>query len=253
MNEDQTGIEAVSAFSTSPIAPCTGIVVKAETNSDVILSKEAPTQSQGSNGSLHIALSRYNTNTRNNSMLDNAIVSFNEGAQLQKFYFGETAANIFIPQNDEDYAIIFSDHQGDVPVYFNANELGIYTISFASENIDIKGIYLIDLLEQREIDLSISPSYTFIGSPSDRSERFKIVFKSDDDNKTFAYINNGNIIITADVEGATLQVIDVMGRMIVSREGDVSRNISTDGMAPGTYVLRLINGDKLMTQKIVIR
>ena len=253
MNEAKTGIVAVSAFSTSPIAPCTGIVVKADNDGDVIFSKEAPAQSQGNNVSLQITLSQANTNIRNNAMLDNAIVSFNEGAQLQKFYFGEPVANIFIPQNGDDYAIIFSDRHGDVPVYFNANELGKYTISFASENMNLKDIYLIDLFEQQEIDLSISPSYTFIGSPSDRSERFKIVFKNNDDNKTFAYINNGNIIITADVEGATLQVIDVMGRMIVSREGDVSRNISTGGMAPGTYVLRLINGDKLMTQKIVIR
>ena len=253
MNEAKTGVVAVSAFSTSPIAPCTGIVVKADNDGDVIFSKEAPAQSQGNNVSLQITLSQANTNIRNNAMLDNAIVSFNEGAQLQKFYFGEPVANIFIPQNGDDYAIIFSDRHGDVPVYFNANELGKYTISFASENMNLKDIYLIDLFEQQEIDLSISPSYTFIGSPSDRSERFKIVFKSDDDNKTFAYINNGNIIITADVEGATLQVIDVMGRMIVSREGDVSRNISTGGMAPGTYILRLINGDKLMTQKIVIR
>lgn len=253
MNEAKTGVVAVSTFSTSLIAPCTGIVVKADNDGDVIFSKEAPAQSQGNNVSLQITLSQANTNIRNNAMLDNAIVSFNEGAQLQKFYFGEPVANIFIPQNGDDYAIIFSDRHGDVPVYFNANELGKYTISFTSENINLKDIYLIDLFEQQEIDLSISPSYTFIGSPSDRSERFKIVFKSDDDNKTFAYINNGDIIITADVEGATLQVIDVMGRMIVSREGDVSRNISTDGMAPGTYVLRLINGDKLMTQKIVIR
>ncbi len=253
MNEAKTGVVAVSAFSTSPIAPCTGIVVKADNDGDVIFSKEAPAQSQGNNVSLQITLSQANTNIRNNAMLDNAIVSFNEGAQLQKFYFGEPVANIFIPQNGDDYAIIFSDRHGDVPVFFNANELGKYTISFASENMNLKDIYLIDLFEQQEIDLSISPSYTFIGSPSDRSERFKIVFKSDDDNKTFAYINNGNIIITADLEGATLQVIDVMGRMIVSREGDVSRNISTGGMAPGTYVLRLINGDKLMTQKIVIR
>ncbi len=253
MNEAKTGVVAVSAFSTSPIAPCTGIVVKADNDGDVIFSKEAPAQSQGNNVSLQITLSQANTNIRNNAMLDNAIVSFNEGAQLQKFYFGEPVANIFIPQNGDDYAIIFSDRHGDVPVFFNANELGKYTISFASENMNLKDIYLIDLFEQQEIDLSISPSYTFIGSPSDRLERFKIVFKSDDDNKTFAYINNGNIIITADLEGATLQVIDVMGRMIVSREGDVSRNISTGGMAPGTYVLRLINGDKLMTQKIVIR
>lgn len=253
MNEDLTGIEAVSAFSTSPIAPCTGILVEAETIGDVIFSKEAPTQSQGSNGTLQIALSQTNTNTRNNIMLDNAIVNFKEGAQLQKFYFGETAANIFIPQDGEDYAIALSDKQGDIPLYFNANELGTYTISFSGKDMDLNGIYLIDLLEQQEINPSSNPNYTFIGSPVDMSERFKIVFRNPGDNETFAYINNGDIIITADVEGATIQVIDVMGRVIVSQDGNVSRNISTSGITPGTYVLRLINSDNVKTQKIVIR
>ena len=70
---------------------------------------------------------------------------------------------------------------------------------------------------------------------------------------SFAFINNGNIIITDNVDGATLQVIDVMGRVIVSREGDVSGNVSTNGMAPGVYVLRLINGNSVKTQKIVVR
>ena len=33
---------------------------------------------------------------------------------------------------------------------------------------------------------------------------------------------------------------------------DVACNVSTNGMAPGVYVLRLIDGDGVKTQKIVI-
>ena len=33
---------------------------------------------------------------------------------------------------------------------------------------------------------------------------------------------------------------------------DVARRVSTSGFAPGVYVLRLIQGDKARTQKIVI-
>ena len=68
----------------------------------------------------------------------------------------------------------------------------------------------------------------------------------------FAFINNGNVIITADMDDATLQIVDVMGHVIVSRKGDVSGNVSTSEMPASVYVLRLIKGNDVKTQKIVI-
>lgn len=55
-----------------------------------------------------------------------------------------------------------------------------------------------------------------------------------------------------DGEG-TLQVVDMMGRVVVCRDASNASAISTSGMALGVYVLRLINGDDVKTQKIVIR
>ena len=96
-----------------------------------------------------------------------------------------------------------------------------------------------------------------------RRERFRLVFRAtengDDttgaEGDSFAFIDAaGNIVITADVVGdagtASLQVIDVMGRVVVST--DVARGVSTNGMTAGVYVLRLINGDDVKVQKIVV-
>lgn len=245
MNDDKTGIEAVSAFSTSPIAPCTGIVVEAETDGDVIFSKEAPAQSQGSNGSLLIALKK--ANARNNALLDNAIVSFNEDSQLGKFYFGTQNANIYIPQNGKEYAIAFSNCQDDIPLNFKTAETGIYTISFEGEEMYLNSIYLIDMLTGQEIDLSFNPSYTFLGSAADRSERFKIVFKTGFENAPsdiFAYQNGNDIVVSGEGE---LQIFDVMGRLVSTHHiSGVERfNVKTQGV----YIFKL--NDK--TQKIVIR
>ena len=269
MNEAKTDVEAVSAFSTSPIAPCTGIVVEAETNGNVIFSKEVPTQSQGSNGSLQIALNqpvtepveRAGVSTSSTTFVDKAIVSFNKGDQLGKFYFGTQNANIYIPQGAEEYAIVNVSRDGvhtisTMDVNFKAKENGTYTITVNPEGVEMSYLHLIDNMTEEDVDLLKTPEYTFNAKTADYASRFKLVFvcgDANDDNETFAFINNGYIIITADVEGATLQVIDVMGRVIVSREGDVSGNVSTSGMTPGTYVLRLINGENVMTQKIVIR
>ena len=67
----------------------------------------------------------------------------------------------------------------------------------------------------------------------------------------FAFISNGEIIVIGIDGNSVLQLIDLTGRMIASY--NATNRISTDGMTAGIYVLRLINGDKVRTQKIVIR
>lgn len=228
------------------IAPCTGVIADGGT---IIFTEASQNVQAINNGNIQMVLA-HNVNVRGDKRvetIDNAIVSFNEGSQLEKFYFGNPSASIFIPQNGEDYAIAFSDRQGDVPLYFKANETGTYTISFAGDEMSLNGIYLIDILAEEEIDLSVNPSYTFIGSPVDRMARFKIVFRNTGDDGTsdiFAYQNGNDIIVSGEGE---LQIFDVMGRM-VSRQyvsGVEAINILTQGV----YIMKL--NDK--TQKIVVR
>lgn len=239
----------VTAASNEAIAPCTGIVIKSTGEDNVTFSDESAVWSTGNNGNIQMVLA-HNVNVRGDKRvetIDNAIVSFNEGSQLEKFYFGNPSASIFIPQNGEDYAIAFSDRQGDVPLYFKANETGTYTISFAGDEMSLNGIYLIDILAEEEIDLSVNPSYTFIGSPADRMARFKIVFRNangDGTSDIFAYQNGNDIIVSGEGE---LQIFDVMGRM-VSRQR-VNGVETVNAMPYGVYILKL-NG---MTQKIVVR
>ena len=249
INDANSGITAQTSTSSAVVAPCTGIIVKAAEDGTVKFLKDAP-ETSANNGNLQMVLA-HKVATRDgasvNKNIDNAIVSFNEGSQLEKFYFGNPSASIFIPQNGEDYAIAFSDRQGDVPLYFKANETGTYTISFAGDEMSLNGIYLIDILAEEEIDLSVNPSYTFIGSPADRMARFKIVFRNangDGTSDIFAYQNGNDIVVTGEGE---LQIFDVMGRM-VSRQR-VNGVETVNAMPYGVYILKL-NG---MTQKIVVR
>ena len=249
INDANSGITAQTSTSSAVVAPCTGIIVKAAEDGTVKFLKDAP-ETSANNGNLQMVLA-HKVATRDgasvNKNIDNAIVSFNEGSQLEKFYFGNPSASIFIPQNGEDYAIAFSDRQGDVPLYFKANETGTYTISFAGDEMSLNGIYLIDILAEEEIDLSVNPSYTFIGSPADRMARFKIVFRNtggDGTSDIFAYQSGNDIIVSGEGE---LQIFDVMGRM-VSRQrvnGVETVNVKSQGV----YIFRL--NDK--TQKIVVR
>ena len=69
---------------------------------------------------------------------------------------------------------------------------------------------------------------------------------------SFAYVSNGEIhLLVETCHGMSLQVVDMMGRVIVIR--DAARRVSTSGMASGVYILRLVNGDSVKTQKIVVQ
>ena len=68
--------------------------------------------------------------------------------------------------------------------------------------------------------------------------------------ESFAYVSNGNIIIDYNDSNSIIQVIDLTGRIIFFQKGDI-HTVSTEGMAPGIYVLRLITGNGIKSQKIL--
>ena len=268
MNDGGTGIEPVDITQNpEPIAVGTGIMVQAEgANDSVIFSKPTRHGSADNHGGLLLAL------LSGTEVVDNAILSFNEGSKLGKFYFGEQNANIYIPQGNEEYAIVSAGDTGEMPVNFKAKENGTYTLTVSttlnSQLSTLNYLHLIDNLTGADVDLLPSlraersnpdqpASYTFTAKTTDYESRFKLVFSAsadaNGDNEAFAFVNNGNIIIT-DVEtchGASLQIVDVMGRIVV--QGDAMNRVSTGGMTPGVYVLCLINGDMIRTQKIVVK
>ena len=121
------------------------------------------------------------------------------------------------------------------PINFKTQENGTYTLTFSTENVDLDYLHLIDNLTGADIDLlssrdcgsspamtvpcvnptnpnpetviagndpqSPTPSYTFTAKTTDYASRFRLVFvcgDANDDNETFAFINNGNIIVNGD-------------------------------------------------------
>lgn len=188
---------------------------------------------------------------RGASVINNAIVCFGEGINTEKFMLNPGNTKIYIPQNGKEYGAVFTQTEGELPVNFKAAKSGTYTITVNTENVESEYLHLIDNLSGMDVDLLSTPSYTFIASVSDGASRFKLVFGVKDENseasENFAYISNGEIVINNQGR-ATLQVIDVMGRIISSEEINGECRISTNRMTAGLYILNL-NG---MTQKIVV-
>jgi hypothetical protein len=224
------------------LAPCTGAIIDYSSvgSGTVQFNSEAPTGSK--NGTLDMNV------TNGSGKVDMARVRFGEGLNLRKMSFRENNSKLYMSQNGEDFAVVYADQQGEMPVSFKAETNGTYTISFSTENVEFGYLHLIDNMTGNDVDLLANPSYTFNANATDYASRFRLVFAAGNDDNNFAFVNNGEIILNGH---GTVQVYDVTGRMI-SSHNDVT-SIATDGMSAGVYMLRLINGSDIKTQKIVVK
>ena len=241
MNPEGTDVLPVATYENTPVAAYSGIMVHAETSGEsVTFTKSAPKSSD--NGSLQITLSK--AGVRGDEAQDKVIVSFNKYAQLSKFIFNEDNAKLYIPMGGEDYAIAYSDRQSNMPLYFKTKEMGIYTMSFEGA---IDNIKIIDNLDGSVIDLNAEKSFTFVGTPSDRNDRFTIVFNTPA-TEDFAYQSGDGIVVNGEGE---LQVFDIMGRMVAKYHVNGVETVNIPCQS-GVYVLRLL-GKETNTQKIVVK
>ena len=270
---NESGDDLVTATS-NVIAPMQGVFVQAAEGEDTIAftthqdQAQAPqaTQRQG----VVLEVSKVQPQPpqapwRGDVVFDRAIVRFGEGGEerhrnLEKYQLNPNHSKIYIPQDGKDYAVVVvaSDSeatQGEIPVNFRAETNGTYTLTVTKSLNSIFSIlnylHLIDNMTGADVDLLQTPTYTFDSKVTDYESRFKLVFElnengqdnqnnsANDDN--FAYISNGELVVTGE---GTLQVIDALGRNLPP---------FTSHLSPGIYVLRLINGDDVKTQKIVIK
>jgi len=237
LNSD--GSVILSTTSTAAIAPCHGVIVEVEDGENVTFSTTEPTQQSANNGSLLITLqqavepvetplTKVGPSTSSGTLtLDNAIVSFNEGSQLGKYYFGRQNANIYLPQGGEEYAIVSVGRDvarnvsidtdvaryvsTEIPINFKASENGTYTLLVVPQGVELDYLHLIDNLTGEDVDLlapnheaviagedpqSPAPSYTFTAKTTDYESRFKLVFVCEDENDNndapFAYLRDLN-------------------------------------------------------------
>ena len=228
------------------IAPMEGIFVRATgSGQSVTFTLGGSKGGERNTDNLIINLS-YN----NGTVIDRAIVSFDEGRTMTKLQIDESNTKLYIPQNGEDYAIAFSNRTGELPLHFVAKEIGRYTITVeTNDNASLNGVSLIDKHENTITDLSLENTYSFIGSVSDNPDRFVIVFKNSqfsDNYDIFAYQSGNDIIVNGEGE---LQVFDVMGRMVAKQQINGVQTMSTSSLRTGVYIFRL--NEK--TQKIVIK
>ena len=262
MNAAGDGFENVAAG--TPIAPLEGFFYQGKP-SDLYVYVVTTEPAIPSNRKLDINLQR------DGKQLDNAILVFGGEQSLGKFTFREGSSKVYMPVEGKDLAITSVEGQvGEMPVNFKAEKNGTYTLSFANKDVTFSYLHLIDNLTGADVDLlnpetviagadpqSPTVSYTFTAKMTDYESRFKLLFatgsSASPETDTFGFINGSGNFCVFGIEGeATLQVIDMMGHVISSETFSGSYEKRING-APGVYMVRLINGNDVRVQKVVVR
>ena len=244
MNAGGTAIE--SAMAGTAIAPMEGVFVKASGSGQTAV---FTTTQQRGDGHLNIRLSH-----NQGRAIDNAIIGFGEGGSLLKVQLMSNASKIYFTENDKDYAIISVGQIGEQPLNFTTSVNGSYTLTFSLAEVRLSYLHLIDNMTGADVDLLETPTYTFSAKSTDYESRFKLVFATigdadaDDD---FAFFSNGNWVVVNEGE-AVVQVIDMNGRILSSETINGSAQVNVNA-ACGLYVMRLVNGEKVKVQKIVVQ
>ena len=272
MNGDRDEIVAAEG---NTVELMEGIFVIAEGENDTMTFTPASQNAIANNASLVVSLSQ-----GRGSVIDRAIVRFDSNHTLPKFQLNPSSTKVYIPQGGKDYAVVAAEQTGELPLNFKAAKNGTYTLTVNMENMELDYLHLIDNLTGADVDLlavepsvpepvegpnatsgngpstSSGTSYTFTAKTTDYASRFRLVFNANDastgsaSDAPFAYINNGNIIINGT---GTLQIIDILGKELERKElSTLNSQLSTLNYAPGVYVLRLVGGDSVRTQKMIV-
>ena len=185
---------------------------------------------------------------------DNVVVNFageKEGfPKLENF--NDKIANVYVVEDDNRYGIYnYDSNVTEIPVCFEAKQMGTYSISIETEG-EFEDIVLVDRFTGEEIRMLFDSEYKFTATNNDNFNRFVIkIVNSIEKSDIFAHQNGEELII--DAEG-TIQIIDIMGRMLYNNDVESSNNrIDVSNLKGSTYILRNISDNNgIRIQKIVI-
>jgi len=185
-----------------------------------------------------------------------------KGGALKQDAMRTGKGSLWCHYEDEDYALVFTQPGLDYAnIRFASDEDTEFTMTWSTHNGVFSYLHLIDNMTGADIDCLQETEYTFTAKTTDYVSRFRLVFdytgieENGEDglsmgSETFAYFANGEIHLTDASDEASLQIVDMLGRVIFSKDG--VHTVSTSGMTPGVYVLRLTTANGTKTQKIVL-
>jgi len=180
-----------------------------------------------------------------------------------KMRLGECTGRISLGYEGDDYGILFRTEIEDYqPLRFEATEAGTFTLTWNTANADFERLTLIDNIAGTETDMLLRDSYRFEATADQYASRFKVVigdYKGIDEPEapepaegpaeSFAFQMGDQLVVNGE---GNLQVVDMLGRVVMTERLTSSQNMVGLPKAAGVYVLRLTDGGGTRTQKMVV-
>ena len=242
------GDEIISSTATN-VAAMQGIFVIATEDNEEI---QFTTSSSGNKDQIVLNVLQDRANT-----IDRAIVRFNESSTLPKFMLDDSNTKLYIPLDDDDYAVVNANGENTLPVNFKAKTNGTYTISVDINNIEMDYLHLIDHLTGADIDLLQQPSYQFAADKNDYEARFMLVFRTEtgveeNGQQNFCFVKSSHLYFIEDVQNAEFSLVDLNGRQVrhLTLKGN---SCDLSGISEGLYIVRLAKDNDVKVQKVIIK
>ena len=168
--------------------------------------------------------------------------------------FNEEIPCLYVNSEATRYGIFNYDRDvKEVPLSFES-KMGNYTISIDAEG-EYDYVTLVDRQTGIETNMLLEDyNFTATSSVKDNADRFIVRFalKSDvkEETERFAYQSGDELIIEAE---GTVQMFDVMGRMVYNSDvKSRGERINVGHLNKAAYLLRLVNGEGVKVQKVII-
>ncbi len=189
----------------------------------------------------------------NSNGFDNVIINDvkNESEGFPKLdNINPNIANVYVKHEDRRYGIFNRGESEEIPLYFDAKEMGTYTLTFDVKG-DYENLYLLDKMTGEKVNILLENEYSFIANSNDNNDRFIIKMDNSQqttDNSHFAYVSGEELIINAE---GIIQIIDMMGRVVMTEEYH-NGSINIGKLNNAAYIVRCVNEKEVRTQKIVV-
>lgn len=194
---------------------------------------------------------------------DNASFDFEGDKDALKMINPDAAPSLYTTSLGVDYSINSLPSLGAsyvMPLGLKVTETGAYT--FTPKNVDaIEGnVYLEDKTTGVLVDLKSSPTHT-VTVDSTQTNRFQLRFANSGTSTVSAattniYYFNGTINVTLVNSNTTgnLSLYNVLGTAVMSNIAVTgSGQISTTSIAPGAYIVKVVENGTITSKKIIVQ
>lgn len=202
-----------------------------------------------------------NITVSNKTSSDNVIIRFNDekASGFPKLLnFNNNIAAVYVKDENINYGILnYNNDIKEIPLYFDAKEMGTYTLTFDFEG-NYDNLYLVDKMTGEKVNVLLENKYSFTATSNDNPDRFVLRLAQSSQPEAhshFAYINNSDIVIF-DIEGeAQIRIIDALGRCVYNGEcsDEIHRvDAASHVLTSGVYMIQKIDNKGINIQKIII-